>query len=316
VKESRTIVDLADRYIARLEAAKKDLTINGRTDEAVAAKKEIERVRQSKPVTAARFAIADRDACSQPLVTGQTAPKPMDTGMTACPQCNGAGRMLSACSRCGGTGRCASCGGSGQRQSGLSGTGGTVGCVSCRSSGHCRFCEGAGSEKGGPCPRCGGTGKVAAASSVPESVKAPTVAPAVAATVTTETPSAVKTHDPEDVARQLREYTERLTTLNDKYKTCKPVEAKFGDVSRNPDQYYGKLLQSEVYLVDARPRQIRVAASLNDAKLGGQTLIPASTAVGDKASSLMWAIKRSDAVVVVYGVVSRENFTVFEVHQP
>ena len=111
----------------------------------------------------------------------------------------------------------------------------------------------------------------------------------------------------------MRTYSERIASLQQTFQNGKPRFANFDEVTANPEKVAGELLSSEVHLVDGRPRQIRVATSVDDAKLGGQTLVPASAEVGEKASKLAWSIKRTDKIVIIYGVVNKDNITVFDI---
>ncbi len=178
----RAIANLADRYTARLETLKREHTVQGRFKDAVAAQKEIDRVRGSAPVTAAQFALAlaERESAPPepppeaepapvpvapppppetrpPTATAKPAPVP-SVRPGVCTRCEGTRRADNDCPACQGTGQCRNCQGTGQRRSGMRGVRGTVGCVTCRMTGHCRKCEGTG-KRPGPCPACKGSGR-------------------------------------------------------------------------------------------------------------------------------------------------------------
>jgi Concanavalin A-like lectin/glucanases superfamily len=66
INKSRKIVKLSKGHIAALEVAKKQLTTQGKVDEAVELKNEIERVRTSAEVTAAEFVLTSASVDSPP----------------------------------------------------------------------------------------------------------------------------------------------------------------------------------------------------------------------------------------------------------
>jgi len=109
----------------------------------------------------------------------------------------------------------------------------------------------------------------------------------------------------------LTDYTQRLRTLNAAFETRKWVLGDFESIVRNPEKHIGKLFSSHAYLVDARPRRVRLAATQHDARIGGHSLVPFSVKVGEKASKLSWSIKRSDKVGIIYGVVSKDHLSLF-----
>ena len=66
ISKSRKIVALSKGHIAALEAAKKQLTTQGKVEEAVELKNEIERLRTSAEVTAAEFILTSSSLDSPP----------------------------------------------------------------------------------------------------------------------------------------------------------------------------------------------------------------------------------------------------------
>lgn len=120
-------------YITGMEAMKVLLTKDGKFEEALAVKAEIEKVLKEQ------------------MSSGDGEKKVEDKSETKCPACNGAGVVEEACSVCKGTGLCRMCNGEGFRP-GLSNFD-RVTCLSCKKTGKCRDCEGTGRARV-KCPKC------------------------------------------------------------------------------------------------------------------------------------------------------------------
>jgi hypothetical protein len=115
-------------------------------------------------------------------------------------------------------------------------------------------------------------------------------------------------------AGELTEYSRLGAELRKRFEDGRAEAASFEDVLSDPAAYIGHLLKSEVYLMDAYPRRVTVAGSADAARRGGFNLLPQSVATGEKAVKLVWNTKRSDPVVIVYGVLNRDNFTLYDIH--
>jgi hypothetical protein len=135
----------------------------------------------------------------------------------------------------------------------------------------------------------------------------------------TEKPPATASHKdsapgrdvPSEIAAQLRAYVDGVWDLRDIYKAGRARNAPLQAVLRNPDDYVGKLLRSQAYLVSAYGRGVSV--SLQPGKPGDWTLIPYTLRVGQHAETLCKGGFNRQAVVIIYGVVSPSNLTLFEI---
>jgi hypothetical protein len=163
-RRNRGIVNLAGRYAAQLEEVKKERTRRGDIEGALGVKEEIERVRASRIVTAAEFALAD--AASRDRPSPQARPKPgADPG--PCLRCGGTGEIQVPCPQCNGTGACAACGGLGTKRSPLRGSRTRLLCLSCKGTGRCPECGGKGMLTE-VCPACKGAGRAPVQGGAPE----------------------------------------------------------------------------------------------------------------------------------------------------
>ena len=304
--KSRRILDLLAKYQVRLEVMKKEFTVKGQFDDALAVKTESEQADKIAAVQAARFAVADSEAATPAPTVSQPGP-PAD-GIT-CPLCGGTG--LAKCPRCRGSGQCPSCGGQGQKPSGLKGNKGTVSCVTCKGTGQCPVCGGTGSDKA-VCPRCKGAKVVPGVGRSPQAPLSPVAVPAPAAPFPVMSPADEK---PVKGADSLEGYATRVASLRRLFTEGKADEFDFEEAARSADKHKGELMTSSVFLLEGHPRQVRVAGTAHDAGLGGHTLTPAALNVGQKAESLSWELKRSDRVVITYGIVSEDQMMLFDVRR-
>jgi hypothetical protein len=310
VAKNRQIVTLTDTYIGKLDGLKKDFTMLGKMDDAIQLKGEVDKALSSAVYTAAKFALADQETKSVAKTTPDPAPSAGTAAkMMACFRCNGTGKIVqSSCNACSGTGRCSVCDGRGQKRSGLKGSSGMVGCNTCRATGKCRTCNGSGSTTSAePCPTCNGTGKI------PEPDRPAGREPPTLVTPRPQ-PQPPITRPPVPVDnRDLDDYAATVTKLKKAYEERRSEEADFDEVIHSQKAFKGKLLRSKVYIVDARPRNVRVAGNLEDAKRNGQLLIPSCVDVGNKAEAVRMEIRPKDPVVITYGVVNEDNLTLFDI---
>ena len=311
---SNAVLALAGRYAARLDALKKQLTMQGQIDEALKFKAEVDRVRTSPAVASAQFALAE--IASKTAKPGPAASPAEVAGETvACEKCGGTGRVTPDCPKCGNTAKCAACGGRGFVPSPMKGTRGTLKCVPCKGTGKCRECSAP--DRHAACPPCQGTGKVAGAlrprTSRPERPPAPAAAgeePAAGNGEARVDNAALARADTE-----LDEYLDKMSALHKLFKNgdIAPVEA--GKALANPTKYAAKVLQSKVYLINGHPRGVRVAPTFNDIPKGGNLLLPYSRDVGVKAQETFKAVGENGEVVITYGVVNPENITLFDINK-
>ena len=135
IKHNKAVLYWTKLYLEKLETLTRNLTVAGKIDEALAARKEQERVRKDPVVTAAEFAMADAKTSTPPAEETVTPPAP-EPATTA--------KTVSQCLTCNGTGRCGRCRGTGQSPHGFKGSRLAAKCVRCMGSGKCKTCNGTG----------------------------------------------------------------------------------------------------------------------------------------------------------------------------
>lgn len=305
------ILTLTGKYVARLDALKKQLTMQGQIDEALKLKAEGERAKTSPVVASAEFALAE--------LTTKPAPQPPSAAtsdttsdMVPCDKCEGTGHTAPPCPKCSNTGKCSSCDGRGMVPSPMKGTKGNLRCIPCKGSGQCRVCSG--QEKQIACAACQGSGKVAAPV-LPRRDAGPKSSPWAIASPSSKG-TAVGKNTMGQVDTELDQYLEKMAGLHQLFKDGDFTPAAADKVIANPTPYTGKIIQSKVYLINGHPRGVRVAPSYEAIPKGGSLLIPYSRDVGVKAEEVFKAVGENGEVIVTYGIVSKENITLFDITRP
>jgi len=300
------LLALTEKYVGQLNALKKQLTVQGEIDEALKMKAEVERVKTSAPVAAAEFAIAELGA----RTAAATAPAGEDQATLPCAHCGGTGRVAPSCPKCKGTGRCSACGGKGMVPSQLKGTKGNIRCVPCKGTGKCRECSGP--DKQVACTICQGTGKVAKPLP-PKGKQPPSSGPAQVAVAPPAKDSASGSPVKGSADAELDQYLETMAVLHKQFQDGVITKVEADKAFASPLKFAGKVLQSKVYLVNGHPRGVRVAPTYDDIPKGGNLLIPYSMEVGTKAQETSKDVGANGQVVITYGVVSRDNITLFAI---
>jgi len=255
----------------------------------------------------------------------------------SCTACGASGKRKAACTECEGRGRCGRCGGKGYRMMEGIGKRNRVNCAKCKGRGRCATCEGKGSEIG-PCRSCGGSGSRTAQAKVKAVYLAllkgeriderrftgsasggdrggrthtsvdrtpGTSSSASAATDTRPTSG--------DTQRQMDAYVNSMGALDKMFAEHKTHETSLTEVMALPERHQGKLLKSRGYIISCFPREVVVAPRSGSSRADGVTLIPRSLEVGMKASGLFEKVGKGKRVVVTYGIVSRDNRTLFDI---
>jgi len=308
VERSRAVLQLAERYGKKLEDLKKQLTIQGNLVAALAAKQELEELPDSPAVKTAKRKVteAEGEAAVSALLEGESE-------MTACPRCNGTGRVPKQCPACGGSGRCPRCGGRGDLPPRLKGSYTRSMCLMCKGKGDCPTCAGKG-QVSVECRHCRGTGKVKRLS---RPAPAPDAAPLAVIRpryIAPSPPAAGGQPEPGSGADSgLLDYVETVSGLYKRYLTGTPEDAGIRDVVARPAGYMGKLLRSTARLVNGFPRNVRVVPPDGPVSSAGDLLIPHTLGVGLAANRIFKEHGPGCEVTLVYGVVNEENRTLFQI---
>lgn len=315
----RAVLRLAGQYLRQLDSAKRALTKKGDIESAIAAKDEFSRVRSSSLVTTALFAVGQPSEDSDSVPEGDVATTV--TTMTGCTKCGGTGRLV-ACTKCRGSGLCLICQGKGKVEPADASA--LIPCPSCK-GGLCGPCKGSGQTEA-KCPVCDGSGKIpiTVARAIDPGTADPTPAerPPTPAVKTPETPTETKRPPPSrpvspdrnisEFEAQLNEYVNTMTSLYDTYRTKGPEGAGFEAVQKDTESYVGRVLRSEVYLVSAFAREVRVVPTNGRGAKDGR-LVPHSLKVGLVADKLFRAGGKGHKVAITYGVVNENSLTLFNI---
>jgi hypothetical protein len=285
---------ITKKYLESLEALKRKLTIDGKIQEALEVKAEIEKV-SSKSGTLA-------------MKSGGSAHK-KQYKKVVCPGCKGSKCTMGPCEQCNGDGNCPACGGAGMRESSL--TGKQVMCIHCAGKTKCRKCQGEGQTPGRRCSVCKGTGYKLVELKPGEKIKPekPEIVkvekkPKVISTSTSSSSSSVD-------MKGLDEYIKTVSTLRRLYKKRQMEDVSFASVIKDPLKHKGKICRSTVCLFSSHLKGVRVGASSSDAKTGGNLISPVSKSVSSRADRVLASVKKGGKVKIYYGVINEDNITLF-----
>lgn len=297
-KKNELINALTSKYIQRLDELTKTLTMAGDLETALAAREEANQMRRREEETA------------------PAPPAAVVTREVECPACRGLGKSGNICRSCSGSGKCSQCDGKGKVKSPLKGSRTMKLCLYCRSSGKCSGCDGVGGSGLQTCTNCNGSAKVTI--TVKESDTA-SINGSSDNSTTDNNDSHTDTREPmrrpPSGPDDLDEYQRAIAELTKAYKSQRPKQVDFAAVLADKDSYTGKLLQSIVYLSNGHPRYVHVSATQEEALAKKSVLLlPRHLSIGVKAANMY---KKHDAglkCVIVYGVASSENTTLFSIH--
>ena len=188
-------------------------------------------------------------------------------------------------------------------------------CIGCSGSGKCRTCKGTLTTSAAqtPCPGCNGTGSVLSKTR------------AAAATTSYESDTARAPARPSfskkkltatDIESSLSDYVNTMSSLNKQNKDGKHTKADFGTLMANPGKYKGRLVRSEVSLLHAHARAVRVQGLSGAGSAGPKALVPYSQKVGSKSVQVMDQVGQKGRVFITYGVVNPDNVTLFGIDVP
>jgi len=299
-ERNRETIDLTNKYARRLDNMKRQLTIDGKIEEAIEAKVEMDRVLSSPAVAAARVGRGPSPRAKEEVVP-ETITR--TAKMVTCSHCNGTGSLVQPCQECGGSGTCSSWGGTGWLPSGLKGSNSKRKCPTCRGAGRCPKCGGSGQARAS-CPVCQGTGKLSEAE-----------AQLAAASEPAEDEKVLPSGGERDrlIDKEIDDYVNSVSALLGQFKGGNADDADFGEVTEDPLSYTGTVCRSDVFLLQSHPKGVRVGAQLADAKTGGETLIPYSRSVGNKAVLVFRKVGQCGRVAITYGVVNEKNRMLFDI---
>lgn len=255
-----------------------------------------------------------------------------------CRSCAGRRVATTACSSCNGAGQCPKCHGQGYIElPGLNNRVQRLACAKCRKTGRCAACAGLG-KLTAPCAACSGAGRrfsperaraayLAALRGEPLRVDGvatvPAAAPAPPVPVTPLPPIGPPPSppDPPESAadrtkrvtladRDIARYREDVERLSRFYEGRSWTLADLDSVKRTPSAFVGKLVKTRCKLVQAAHRSVTVKAVSS-----GQVadLIPLTREVGEQAVKLGDKAGGNNLVTVVFGLVSIDNWTLFEI---
>ncbi len=300
---------LVESYVRKLDAMKKQLTIDGALQEALAVKAEITRVEGLKALPAG--------------AQGRRA-------KAACHECGGARKVSDICSSCDGKRSCQRCGGSGVSPTvGLGGENKI--CLTCRGKKTCSACGGSG-EQDVPCPACSprkASGADASKLKTGLPAKVPDLPPVSPAPQTRSEEekedarraflerhrkireSRTENRSSTNIAQEMDAYREVMQALDGAFDEGRINIVQFQDVMKNPDAYVGRLCRADVRVVGAYVRGIIVSAPLAGAE--NRVLIPRNLDVGTAAASVFEKKPSGVMAIATFGVVSADNLTLYKI---
>jgi hypothetical protein len=321
LERQKDLVALGKKYLQWLDRLMRDLTREGRLEDAI--KVRDEKIAFEAGHRAAEAALpasaADGNGDGQPVVT-------------PCKECGGTGYTTGVCPACKGSGTCAGCGGKGSRTSDL--TGASVPCLACRGSGRCRRCDGTGRVKTrSRCPACGGRGQTVSVappgerdngrppSPPPPAPPPPPPTPPLADTTLPDArepvrpPGGGKTVTGEQVVGQIRDYVDTIAALRAMYERGEVVNVALSTALAERDKYSGLLLRSPVRLVQGFGRNVTVKPLGGGWRLRNKTvdLIPYVLQVGRDAARVHRDVGVDGEVTITYGIVNEQNVTLFDI---
>jgi len=211
-----------------------------------------------------------------------------------------------------------------------------VNCAKCKGKGRCDACSGKGREEQA-CDSCGGSGQRTALAKVksvylsllkgervdenrivamspperrgepPKSYSRPPVSSSEPSTTTYQRPKSG------DTQKQMDAYVNAMNALDRLFAAGKVQESSLTEATALPDRYKGKLLKSRAYIISCYPRQVVVATRSSLSQAEGTSLIPRSLEVGMKAETIYKKVRNSKRVSITYGLVSKDNCTLFDI---
>jgi hypothetical protein len=274
---------LVTRHIQDLDAMKRNLTIQGKMEDAIAV----------------RDYLVPLASAMKKSVAPQESSTPPDEQRLDCPVCDGAGKRMTACTKCSGTAQCASCDGTGMRKPSMKG-GSPTPCLTCKRSGRCAACAGKGSVPDSPCDPCGGVGKLSKANA--DAVEA----------------GRSKPLPPKD-----RVWIYRLRSLD--ANTALTMAARMKDdvewgnvvtmdldkALQNASSVRGKACRSKAVFRWGGGHQLTVSVRPGvDFAVG---LMPYSRGDAGALAGTLATLKRDDPIVITYGIVEPDCLVLFRV---
>jgi hypothetical protein len=252
----------------------------------------------------------------------------------SCPACGTSGKRKSACADCGGGKRCSRCNGRGYRMMAGIGKQNKVNCAKCKSRGKCTTCSGQGTETKA-CGPCGGSGQRTAVAKVKavylallkgeridDSMFAATRLPGGRGNTSSgradSTSTGLSTGVDDrptsgDTQKQMDAYIDTMGALDKMFAERRVHETSLTELMALPERHKGRLLRSRGYILSCYPRELVVAPRSSAPRSDGTSLIPRSLEVGMKAVGLYEKIGKGKRVIVTYGIVSKDNRTLFDI---
>jgi len=212
-----------------------------------------------------------------------------------------------------------------------------VNCAKCKGKGRCDACSGKGREEKA-CDSCGGSGQRTALAKVksvylsllkgervdenrivamapperrgesrPKSYARPSVPATEPSTTSYQRPKSG------DTQKQMDAYVNSMSALDKLFAEGKAQESSLTEATALPDRYMGKLLKSRAYIISCYPRQVVVATRSSSTRAEGTSLIPRSLEVGMKAETFYKKVRNNKRVSITYGIVSKDNCTLFDI---
>ena len=231
-----------------------------------------------------------------------------------CSVCNGTGKLSGACINCSGGGKCRMCAGSGRRASTIR-LGQEIMCIACKGSGKCKECNGTGNSLTARiCAICDGTGHVMVEPGAGLIAISPPEPPdGDSGTGASTAANAARGKSNAGKMADIDAYVQTVASLDRLYAGGQAVEKLFNDAWRERASSVGKLFRSDVYLLQAHARGVRVATGQSELSSGGRLILPRSPAIVRKAEKVLQQVGECGRVVIIYGVVNGENVTLFDV---
>lgn len=114
----------------------------------------------------------------------------------------------------------------------------------------------------------------------------------------------------ESLSEGMGQYREAMQSLAAKFESGESEIARLREVQSSPDTYVGRVLRSGVYVQTAFARGVRVSSGASGAN--AIELMPNSMGIGKAAQALFKEVGTGGMVVITYGVVNKDLYTLLE----
>jgi hypothetical protein len=114
----------------------------------------------------------------------------------------------------------------------------------------------------------------------------------------------------ESLSEGMGQYREAMQGLATKFAAGESENVRFKEVQGSPDTHVGRILRSGVYVQTAFARGVSVSSGASGAN--AMELMPNSMSIGKAAQELFKAVGPGGKVIITYGVVNKDLYTLLD----